>query len=154
MPGPPPDPVLRRAFLVSYGVGFVLCVLWPLVLQALLGTLLRPGFLAVSGLAEELGYTFTGLVVLGILYVKGRSRKALRTFQALEAEQRPRVLAREVLVYAAIFELSACLGLVYDGLGGPHAERYARSFVALASVMFLVFVPRFAAWERAARGPA
>lgn len=149
MPSQPPDPALRRAFLFSYGTGLALCVLWPLVLQALLGTVLQPGFLASAGLAEDLGYTFTGLVVLGALFVKGRSGKILRTFPSVEAARRPQVLAREVLLYAAIFELSAWFGLVYDGLGGPLAERYARSFIALATVMFLVFVPRFAAWERA-----
>ena len=149
MPDPATSPAFRRAFLLSYGLGTVLCVIWPLALQGLLGTLLQPGILGLSGLAEELGYTFSGLVILSALFVSWRSRKVRAEFAALDEFRRTRVMALEILLYSAIFELSALFGLIYHGLGGPQAERYARSFIGLATVMFLVFVPRFAAWRRA-----
>ena len=151
MSGPAAPSPLRPGFLLAYGTGLALCVAWPLVLQVLLGTVLHPGFLGPTPLAGELGYTFTGLVVLGALFVKRRSVQALRTFATLAPGLRPRAMVREILLYAALFELSAFFGLVYDGMGGPQAERYARSFIALAAIMFLVFVPRLSAWERASR---
>jgi len=142
----------RRAFLFAYGLGLVLCVIWPLVLQAMLGSLLQPGILGPSGLAEDLGYTFTGLVFLGALFAHRRSRKARAAFAALDLSQRARVVAMETLLYSAIFALSMLYGLLYHGLGGPRAERYARTFIALAPVMFLLFVPRLGAWLRAQGG--
>jgi hypothetical protein len=57
---------------------------------------------------------------------------------------------RETILYAALFELSSFYGIVYYALGGPLAERYARSFIALTTIMFFVFVPRFQAWREAA----
>ena len=150
-----PSPTLRRAFLLAYGLGVVLCVIWPLILQGLVGWVIQPGFLGPTDLAQELGYTFTGLVVLATLYVVKRSRKARSAFATVEEKRRARVMAIEILLYSALFELSALFGLVYHGLGGPQAERHARTFIALSTVMFLVFVPRFAAWRKAlVPGPA
>jgi hypothetical protein len=140
----------RRTFLLAYGMGLLLCVVWPLVLLGLLGTVLQPGILGLGWLGEELGYTFTGLVVLSALFVRWRSGKVRAGFAALDEAQRRRVMALEILLYSAIFELSALFGLLYHELGGPQAERYARSFIALATVMFLMFVPRLGAWQRAA----
>ena len=54
---------------------------------------------------------------------------------------------------AAVCASSSLFGLVYHGLGGPRADRYARTFIALAALMFLVFVPRFSAWRRASGKP-
>jgi len=136
--------------MLSYGLGLLLCVIWPLVVQGLLGSLLRPGLLGPSGLVEDLGYTFTGLVFLGALFVHRRSRKVRAAFAALDGDRRARVMAMEILLYSAIFELSVLFGLLYHGLGGPQADRYARTFIALAPVMFLVFVPRLGAWRSAA----
>lgn len=152
MSDPATSPAFRRAFLLAYGLGVLMCVLWPLVLQGLLGSVLQPGILGMPGLAEELGYTFTGLVVLSALFVRWRARKVRAGFAALDATRRPRVMALEILLYSAIFELSALFGLVYHGMGGPQAERYARSFIGLATLMFLVFVPRLGAWRQAAQG--
>jgi hypothetical protein len=148
------DPTLRRAFLLSYALGAVLCVLWPLVVQGVLGRHLQPGILGAAALAEDLGYTFTGLVVLGALFVHRRSRKVRAGFAALDPHQQPRVMAMEILLYSAIFQLSVLFGLLYHGLGGAQAERYGRTFIALGTVMFLVFVPRLGAWRKAAGGGA
>ena len=38
-PGPDPSRTFRRAFLGAYGLGLLLCVAWPLVLEGLLGAL-------------------------------------------------------------------------------------------------------------------
>ncbi len=148
-PAPEPLLALRRAFLLAYGVGVALCVIWPLILQVLLGRVLQPGFLGPTNLAQDLGYTFTGLVVLSALYVIRRSKRVRSDFATLEATQRTRVMSLEILFYAALFELSAFFGLLYHGLGGPQTERYARTFIALSTVLFLGFVPRFSAWRKA-----
>jgi hypothetical protein len=152
MPERPLAPTFRRAFFLAYGLGALLCIVWPLTVQGLLGFLLRPGLLGPSALAEELGFTFTGLVFLSALFVHGRSRRVRAGLAAAPADRRTRVMAKEILLYSAIFELSVFLGLLYYALGGPQAERYARSFIALATVMFLVFVPRLGAWRRASEG--
>jgi len=107
------------------------------------------GFLGASPLAGELGYTFTGLVVLSALYVLRRSRLARSRLPGIEASQRSRTLILEILLYSALFEASTLFGLVYHGLGGPLADRYARTFIALSTVMFFLFVPRWSAWRRA-----
>jgi hypothetical protein len=151
MSDPELSPVFRRAFTLAYGLGALLCVVWPLVLQGLLGTILQPGIFGMQELAEELGYTFTGLVVLSVLFVRWRSGRVRAGFAALDESRQVRVMALEILLYSALFELSALFGLVYHGMGGPQAERYARSFIGLATVMFLVFVPRLAAWRQAAK---
>ena len=152
-PGPDPSRTFRRAFLGAYGLGLLLCVAWPLVLEGLLGSLLKPGILGAPGLAEDLGYTFTGLVILGALFVRGRSRRVLAGFAALDAPRRPWAMAQEILLYSAVCASSSLFGLVYHGLGGPRADRYARTFIALAALMFLVFVPRFSAWRGASGKP-
>ena len=151
-PGQAPSQAFRRAFFLAYGAGLLLCVACPLVLQGLMSSVLQPGVLDAPRLAEDLGYTFTGLVILGALFVRRRSRRVRADFASLDARRQPRAMALEILLYSIVFESSALFGLVYHGLGGPHAERYARTFVALATVMFLVFVPRFAAWRRASEG--
>jgi hypothetical protein len=139
----------RHSFFLAYGLGVLLCVLWPLALQGLLGTLMASGSLGKPLLTEDLGYTFTGLVILAALFVKWRTRQVLTGFAAVEESQRSRVMTLEILLYAALFELSALYGLVYQGMGGP--ERYARSFIGLAPVMFLVFVPRLETWRKASQ---
>jgi hypothetical protein len=152
MPERPLAPAFRRAFFLAYGAGVLLCIVWPLTVQGLLPFLLHPGRLGPSPLAEELGFTFTGLVFLSALFVHGRSRKVRAGLAVRAAGRHTRVMAVEILLYSAIFELSVLLGLLYYALGGPQAERYARSFIALAPVMFLVFVPRLGAWQRASEG--
>lgn len=144
----------RTTFLVAYGLGAALCVAWPLVLLGLTGSFLQPGLLAQAELAQDLGYTFTGLVVLAALYVVRRSRRVRQRLAQVEAAKRGRVIALETLLYSALFGLSALLGLVYLALGGPEAVRYARTFIALSPIMFLLFVPRLSAWRNAQHPPA
>jgi len=145
-----PSPSLAKAFRIAYVIGLFICVGWPLVLQLMLGTAIRPGGLAPAGVVEQLGYTFTGLTFASAFFVTWRWAKVRRTFGTLEEARRPGAVIRETILYAALFELSSFYGLVYYALGGPAAERYARSFIALTTVMFFVFVPRFQAWRDAA----
>jgi len=143
---------LYTAFQKSYGFGLVLCVCWPLILQLLLGPLIRPGENAPEGVLQQLGYTFTGLTFLAAAYVTWRSLKVRAGFRALAPERRPRVLFREVLLYSALFELSCFYGILYWALVGGGANRFARSFIMLTSLMFFFFVPRWSAWRDALHG--
>lgn len=143
------DKSFRQTFFLAYGLGTVMCVVWPLILQFLLGRVIQPGLLGMTSAAEDLGYTFTGLVALSALYVTRRAKTARAGLAAQAEAKRPRRMAMEILLYSALFESSALFGLIYHGLGGPQAERYARTFIALATIMFLLFVPRLAAWQKA-----
>lgn len=143
-----PSPSIRQVFCWVYGFGMALCVVWPLVLQGMIGRQIQPGLLDITGMAQELGYSFTLLVAFSGLYVVRRSRKAISRFADLPEAKRPRAMALEILLYSALFELSTLLGLVYLAMGGPQAERYARTFVALSPIMFLLFVPGLSKWQK------
>jgi hypothetical protein len=130
-----PNPPMYQAFRVAYALGLVLCVLWPLALQVLLTRLVpNPGGTA-GDLALELGYGFTGLTVL----------------TALDPPRQARTLFREIILAAALFELCAVYGILTYAMGGPHAERYGRTFLLLPALMFLVFVPGWKKWRTAAQ---
>lgn len=143
------EKALRRAFQKAYGLGLVLCVCWPLVLQLLLGPLIKPGQNAPQGVIQQLGYTFTGLTFLAAALVTWRSLKIRAGFKTLAPARRPRVLFREVLLYSVLFELSCFYGILYWALAGGEANRFARSFIMLTSLMFFFFVPRWSAWKDA-----
>jgi hypothetical protein len=143
---------LNRAFRIGYGLGLAICVAWPLAIQLMLGSAIRSGTIPPLGVARQLGYTFSGLTMLAALFVTWRWGKVRDGFKALAPRERPAVLLRETLVYAALFELTTLYGIIYYALAGPLAERYARSFVALTTIMFFVFVPRLDAWREAAQG--
>jgi hypothetical protein len=135
---------------MAYALGAFLCVLWPLALQVIL-TRAIPRSTASSGeLAMELGYSFTGLTALGALFVLRRTSKVLLALGAEEPDRQSRTVLREILIYSALFELSAVYGLIYYAMGGPNAERYGRSFIAVPTVMFFLFVPRWTRWRAAA----
>jgi len=144
-----PSDRISRAFFIAYGVGIVLCIVWPLALQFMLGHfIIRPPHSA-GDFVQELGYTFTGLSALTALFVRLRWRKVRAGFAAAPGPDRPGIVMRETLLAAALFELSAAYGIVYFALGGPGADRYSRTFIALPTIMYLVFVPRLKAWHRA-----
>jgi hypothetical protein len=147
------NPSLTKAFRTAYLIGLVLCVFWPLMLQLMLGTAIRAGSAPPGGVIQQLGYTFTGLTFAAAFFVTWRWGRVRREFRELDEARRPGVILRETILYAALFELSALYGLLYYALGGPGAERYSRSFLALTTVMFFVFVPRFQAWQEAAQEP-
>lgn len=143
---------LHKAYRWSYLAGLSLCLFWPLMLQLLFTGFITPGKNPPEGVIQDLGYTFTGLVLLIAGFVTWRSGKMRAGFQALDRSVRPRIMAREILVYSALFELSCFFGLAYWAMTGLGGLRYARSFIVLTSVMFFVFVPRFEAWRKAAEG--
>ena len=145
-----PDPALDKAFRLAYPAGLVICLAWPLALQLMLGTAIRTGGAPPGGVVRDLGYTFTGLTFACAFFVTWRWGRIRAGFRTLAADRRPRVLVRETLLYSALFELSSLFGLLYYALGGPQAERFARGFIALTTIMFFVFVPRLQAWRDAA----
>jgi len=145
------DPLasLRRAFLTAYGLGLLLCVVWPLVLEGILVRVVpQPG--ATAGeLAMELGYTFTGLTAMAALFAVRRRAKVLAALPTLEPIRQPGTLLREILLCSALFELSAVYGVLCYAMGGPGAERYGRTFIALPALMFFLFVPNWSKWKAA-----
>jgi predicted lysophospholipase L1 biosynthesis ABC-type transport system permease subunit len=141
------------AFRISYAIGIVLCIVWPLVIQVLMGTLIQRPALPAGDFVKELGYTFTGLSAVAALFIWLRMKKALETFATLQEAQQASTVMKETLLAAALFELSAAYGLIYYVLGGPDAGRYSRTFALLPTLMFIVFVPRLSAWQRAAKQP-
>ena len=143
---------LHRAYRWSYLAGLTLCVFWPLMLQLLFTSFITPGHHPPDGVVKQLGYTFTGLVLLIAGFVTWRSGKVRANFQSLSGARRPKVLAQEILIYSALFELSCFFGLAYWSLAGLDGMRFARSFIVLTSIMFFAFVPRFDAWRKAAEG--
>lgn len=145
---------LHRAYRWSYLAGLILCVFWPLMLQLVFTNFITPGQNPPDGVVKQLGYTFTGLVLLGAAFVTWRWGKVRVGFHSLDVAARPKVMAREILLYSALFEVSCFLGLAYWALAGLEGVRFARSFIVLTSIMFFCFVPRFDAWRRAAEGEA
>jgi len=147
----PPDPALARGFRFAYPAGLVICVAWPLALQLLLGAAIHriPGP-APSGVVLQLGYTFTGLSFACAFFITWRWGKVRAGFRRIPAQRQSLVMVREIILYSALCELSALFGVLYYGMGG--LERFARGFIALASIMFFVFVPRLASWREAAHG--
>lgn len=139
-------PAYRKARLA----GLIICVAWPLLLMAMVATgAVRPGTAPMEGPARQIGYTFTCLVFLSAAWVTWRSGKVLKEFRDLAPELRPRVILRESLIYAALFESSSLWGLLYWMMVGMNAARYVGTFMALTPLMFFLFVPRFHAWKLA-----
>jgi hypothetical protein len=142
---------LARAFRIAYGAGLLLCLGEPLLLQALLGRAIAPGTGPLDETTRQLGYTFTGLTLACALYTARRSRRMRAALAGLPAPRQGALLAREILLYSALCACASLFGVVYYALGGVQAERYARAFIALTSIMFFVFVPRLQSWREAAQ---
>ncbi|MBS1783914.1 MAG: hypothetical protein JST24_00640 [Acidobacteria bacterium] len=139
-------PAYKRARLV----GLIICVAWPLLLMVMVATgTVKPGTAPLVGPAKQIGYTFTALVCIAAAWVTWRSGKVLKGFRELPAEERPRVVMRESVIYAAIFETSSLWGLLYWMMVGQNAARFVGTFMALTPLMFFLFVPRLHAWKLA-----
>ena len=139
-------PAYRRARLV----GLIICVAWPLLLIVMVATgSVKPGTAPMAGPAKQIGYTFTALVCLAAAWVTWRSGKVLKGFRELSLEERPRVVMRESLIYAAVFETSSLWGLLYWMMVGQNGARFVGTFMALTPLMFFLFVPRLHAWKLA-----
>ena len=150
----PDDAPEVQAILPAYRqarvAGLVICVAWPLLLMVLVAIgVVKPGTAPLAGPAKQIGYTFTGLVFLTATWVTWRSGKVLKGFRDLAPDLRPRVVLRESLIYAALFETSSLWGLLYWMMVGTAAARYVGTFMALTPIMFLFFVPRFHVWKLA-----
>lgn len=141
---------LRTRHRTAYGLGLALCLGTPgLIAMLLLSGAIPPGIQAPEGFYQDLGYLFTGLVFLASAWVWWRSGQALRAFRALPREQQAAFVLRESLIYAAVFEVSSLLGLVYWSLVGSHAARHAWGFIVLTPVLFAALMPRYERWEKA-----
>ena len=146
------DP-LRTAHRRAYGLGLALCCGTPGVIAILLlAGVIPPGTESPEGIHQQIGYLFTGLVFLSSAWVLWRSGQALREFPGVAEAQRPLVLLRECLLYAAVLDLSSLCGLVYWTQVGSQASRHAWSFILLTPALFLALVPREARWRKALEG--
>jgi len=101
---------------------------------------------------RQVGYLFTGLVLLAAAWSNWRSGQVLAGFKNLQAGQWAPVLLRETLIYAVLSELSCILGLVYWVVAGVTAARHAWGFVLLTPLLSLAIVPRKARWKQALEG--
>lgn len=143
-----PDP-LRPAHRRAYALGLAFCLATPgLIAVLLLSGVVPPGDHPAEGIYQQVGYLFTGLVFLSAAWVWGRSGRLLREFKAVPEAQRPSLILRETLLYAAVFEASSVLGLVYWILVGAHAARHAWGFILLTPVLFAVLAPRHDRWTK------
>ncbi|NTW86534.1 MAG: hypothetical protein HGB30_10265 [Holophagaceae bacterium] len=146
------DP-LRTAHRRAYGLGLALCGGTPGVIAVLLlAGVIPPGTEPPEGIHQQIGYLFTGLVFLSAAWVLWRSGQVLRGFSALAEAQRPLVLLRECLLYAAVLDLSSLCGLAYWSQVGSQAGRHAWSFILLTPALFLALVPREGRWRKALEG--
>ena len=146
------DP-LRRAHRLAYGLGLALCCGTPGVIALLLlAGVIPPGTETPEGIHQQVGYLFTGLVFLAAAWVLWRSGQMLREFPEVPEAQRPGVLLRECLLYAALLDLSSLCGLLYWSQVGSQAGRHAWSFILLTPALFLALVPREARWRKALEG--
>lgn len=139
---------LRRVHRRAYGLGLLLCLGGPLILQVLLGPLIPAGK-ADPAAVQEIGYTFTGLTFLAAAYALGRRGRALARFRDLPPAARSGAMVRELLHMAALAAPCALWGVLYWGLAGGARNAYARTFIALTALFFLGFAPRWPAWRRA-----
>ena len=141
---------IRAAHRMAYGLGLALCLGTPgLISVLLLLGLVPPGVHPQEGIYLQVGYLFTGVVFLSATWVWWRSAHALQTFKDLPELQRPVVILREGLVYAAVFESSSLCGLVYWLLVGEAGTRHVWGFLLMTPLLFLALVPRFPRWARA-----
>jgi hypothetical protein len=101
---------------------------------------------------QQVGGTFTGLAFLAAAFVVWRSGRVRAGLAAVAPARRPGRVAREVLLYALLFALNAGYGILYAGLAGAPGARHARTFLALAGLLYLGLVPRWRAWREAAGG--
>lgn len=138
---------LRAAHRLSYALGLVLCFGTPGLIAVLLLTgVVAPGQEIPEGLYQQVGYLFTGVVFLSAAWVWGRRGRTLRAFKTIPEAQRPAVVVREGLIYAAVFEASSLCGLAYWTMVGAHAARHAWGFILLTPVLFLTLMPSHRRW--------
>jgi hypothetical protein len=144
---------LRAAHRMAYAMGLALCVGTPALIAGLLiSGIIPPGAQVPEGTVLQIGYLFTGIVFLSATWVLWRSGRVLRDFRQLPCAQQPQVILRESLIYSAVFESSAILGLIYWMLVGTHAARHAWGFIVLTPVLFFSLVPRGERWMKALEG--
>ena len=144
---------LARACRQARLAAFLLCGGTSALTAGLaLSGLVPPGGHRPEGPLLQLGQAFTGLILLSAAWVVWRRGRVMDGFAALPEAQRPQVVVRETLRFAALFALGGFCGLAYWGLVGQHAARHALGFILLPPILCLAFLPRRDRWEKAA-GP-
>lgn len=131
-------------------VGLAACLSGPLLILGLAAAgVLAPGVNPVTGIYQQVGYTFTGLVFLAAAWAAWRRGRVLKAFGEVSAKVWPGILRREALLAAALSLTSALWGALYWGLVGWNALRHALAFLFLPPVMFLCLMPGLQVWARA-----
>ena len=120
---------------VTSMVGFALCAAWVALGQVAIGRLAAmsaPGAALDAGMAQDVGYTFTGLTaLLGFaLWRWGRA--------ANPDTMSPVRLWATRMSQALAAMLPALMGCAYTHLAGMEALRHARAFAALPPLLFLL----------------
>ncbi len=152
-PGSSWSEALETAATTAQFLGLALGFGSPLVVASLMGFRVIPaGQLWAPDPTRQVGYLFTGVVLLAGAWGNWRKDRMLAGFRHLEAGLRARVLLRETVLYAALSELSCLLGLLYWMLAGVTASRHAWGFVLLTPLLSLAIVPRMSRWKRALEG--
>jgi hypothetical protein len=142
---------LSRAFRIAYAIGIGMCVCCPTILQLNLDKIITPILGISKETVQNIGYTFTGLVLICILAITLRWRKICSEFSNIAENKKSTVLLRETLFFSAITTLSSFLGAIYYLLGGITVKQFARNFITLTPVMFFIFIPRLNAWKKASK---
>jgi hypothetical protein len=140
---------LDRTFYIAYTIGIFICLCCPTILQLTLDKIITPIPNLAAETVHNIGYTFTGLIIISTLVVKSRWQRIRSEFSNVDKNQQGHILMRETMLYSMVFVLSSFLGATYYLLGGISVKPFARNFIALTPIMFFIFVPRLHAWRKA-----
>ena len=135
----------ERSAQLGYLAGFTATLLLAVVGQVLL-RLLPEGRNPVEAI-QDIGYSFTGISLLGGFLLARWARRAPERILARDPETQRRIVWREYLGVAFLCMLSALFGVIYWGLGGRPVERHARTFIALGPAAYLALAPRPSRWR-------
>lgn len=125
----------QRLPLSAYLAGLGTCVAWSLTVATAMDALLSPGSLPFQGPILQVGYACTGLtLLLGVGMVR-----TTRLSPAQSLMGRTRLMLRTLTQAFPVALFGLCLHLLSGE--NPEVRRYARTFAALPTVMFLALGP-------------
>lgn len=126
----------QRLPLSAYLAGLGACVAWSLSVACALDALLAPGSLPFQGPILQVGYGCTGLtLLLGVGMVR-----TTRVSPAQSVMGSTRLLFLTLIQAFPVALFGLCLHLLSGEI--PEVRRFARTFAALPTVMFLALGPR------------
>jgi len=141
----PETSTLRRAHRGPYLLGLALCVLWPALLELLLGRLPQ-GEPSSPDVIQSVGHTFTGIIFLAAAYIFWRKRRAKAALGEQDPSAHAASLRRETYMASILFAVCSLLGPLYFGMAGSPGMRHARSYIAAVPILFFAFAPRVSSW--------